>query len=151
MYSRIQVSGTFQRRANSAESIISQREIGVVSSAFGIILILLSNFVLMPLSVAVSVELSRHRPCNAWPCPAECKTTGHHSGDSGGVAEKPEGGAFVSASFVGFLSRGSRLFKSHHSGEESEPHKTSGAVALLGYVQDFCPRHGLTKFYVALI
>ncbi len=28
VYSRIQVSGTFQRRANSAESIISQREIG---------------------------------------------------------------------------------------------------------------------------
>ena len=60
-------------------------------------------------------------------------------------------GAFVSASFVGFLSPSSRLFKTHHAGEESESHKTSGAVALLGYVQDFCPRSRLTKLYVALI
>ena len=58
-------------------------------------------------------------------------------------------GAFVSASFVGFLSPSSRLFKTHHAGEESEPHKTSGTVALLGYVQDFCPRSRLTKLCVA--
>ncbi len=49
-------------------------------------------FSLMPLSVAVSVELSRHKRCNAWPCPAGSKTTGHHNGDSGRVADTTASG-----------------------------------------------------------
>jgi hypothetical protein len=60
VYSRIQVSGTFKRRPNSRESMISQREIGVVSSAFGIILIALSTFVFMPLFPYIPLAYGLH-------------------------------------------------------------------------------------------
>ena len=121
-------SGTLHRRANSRESMISQ----------------------------VPFVLTRQpsvRSFPTWPRRATSRacvsTILSNSAGSGGVAEKLERGALVSASFVGFLSPSSRLFKTHHAGEESEPHKTSGTVALLGYVQDFCPRSRLTKLYVA--
>ena len=65
VYSRIQVSGTFKRRANSAESMISQREIDVVSSAFGIILIALSTFVLIPPFLCAALALHYTSAYNA--------------------------------------------------------------------------------------
>jgi len=123
-------SGTLHRRANSRESMISQ----------------------------VPFVLTRQpsvRSFPTWPRRASSRacvsTILSNSAGSGGVAEKLERGALASASFVGFLSPSSRLFKTHHAGEKSESHKTSGAVTLFRNIQNFRPGSRLTQLYVALV